>query len=79
MQRFWVIQPVRKHPIIQLEKAYQGKLYVSHEEAMEALDQLNQQEWENGVKHTLTYGYPYSHEVVALVADWPPSQFNNNV
>jgi hypothetical protein len=76
MQAFWVIQPRRNNPIIQLEEAVLNRFFLSAEEAKEILNSLQTSEW-----HKIYYNLPEdvdynNYEVVALVADWPPSQFD---
>ena len=75
MQAFWVIQPRRNQQLIQLEKAVLNRFFLSAEEAQETLSSLTD------VWHRTYYNLPddfdaKDYEVVALVADWPPSQFS---
>ena len=72
MQAFWVIQPRRNNPIIQLEKAVLDRFYLSAEEAKEALADLQKEDWTDTELNEFNF---QNFEVVGLVADWPPSQF----
>jgi hypothetical protein len=72
-QAFWVIQPRRNNPVIQLEKAVLHNIYLSAEAAKEALEALRSESWED----TMLSGHNFdNYEVIGLVADWPPSQFD---
>jgi hypothetical protein len=73
MQAFWVIQPRRNNPIIQVEKAWNERFFLSAEDAQVALEAIQGEEWTDEEKEM--YDIADCYEVVALVADWPPSQF----
>jgi hypothetical protein len=73
MQAFWVIQPRRNNPMIQLEKAVLNRMYLSAEEAKEALADLQKEDWNDTELNEFNF---QNFEVIGLVADWPPSQFD---
>jgi len=73
-QAFWVIQPRRNNPVIQLEKAWNEQYYLSAEDAKEALEEIQAENWTDEEKKR--YDIADAYEIVALVADWPPSQFD---